>query len=449
MKKYILITVVGISVFLGVTFLQAQEGGVHPPNEVQLRVRNQAVDVSWEHNPDNHYPVDTYRVYYDASPGWPYEYSVDVPETGYRVWTALTDLTNTDTYFVLVTAIKDGVESDTDVSYEKQVNPCSPITVQRPITGGITAASYTMISTPVEPQDTRMSAVLGTDLGPYDNTQWRCFHWEPDKEGMDPYYEEGTLNNDIGPGPGQPIVGHSVWLISRDNATIHSTGCKYDYNNTRDYEIRLAPGWNQIGCPFTFAVAWSDVIVTDGTYEYNANDHENPLCGEIAWFWNNGAYYERINLAPMHGCFVYNKTANDITLIVPHSEAEGSRGEGYSLGGDGANYNPGRSPSYEEGKGGESPPPPPAGFVSADLLSGGGGCFIATAAFGTPMAEEVRALSKFRDECLLTNSPGRTFVKAYYKTSPPIADFIRNKPILKAMVRAGLKPLVWFSRLVN
>jgi len=74
-------------------------------------------------------------------------------------------------------------------------------------------------------------------------------------------------------------------------------------------------------------------------------------------------------------------------------------------------------------------------------------CFIATAAFGTPMAEEVRDLRKFRDEELLTNALGRGFVKFYYKTSPPIADFIRNKPALRAMVRVGLKPLVWFSRL--
>jgi len=80
---------------------------------------------------------------------------------------------------------------------------------------------------------------------------------------------------------------------------------------------------------------------------------------------------------------------------------------------------------------------------------GGGGCFIATAVYGTPMAEEVKTLSKFRDEVLMKTTAGRDFVELYYKTSPPIADFIRNKPTLKAMVRIGLKPLVWFSRLVK
>ena len=77
---------------------------------------------------------------------------------------------------------------------------------------------------------------------------------------------------------------------------------------------------------------------------------------------------------------------------------------------------------------------------------GGGGCFIATAAYGTEMSEEVITLKKFRDDVLLKTSAGRNFVKLYYVTSPPIADFIRNKPLLKAMVRLGLKPLVWWSK---
>ena len=92
---------------------------------------------------------------------------------------------------------------------------------------------------------------------------------------------------------------------------------------------------------------------------------------------------------------------------------------------------------------------PAEGEIAAITGGGGGGCFIATASFGTPMAEEVKALTKFRDEVLLKTTAGRDFVELYYKTSPPIANFIRNKPALKAMVRIGLKPLVWFSRLVK
>ena len=73
---------------------------------------------------------------------------------------------------------------------------------------------------------------------------------------------------------------------------------------------------------------------------------------------------------------------------------------------------------------------------------GGGGCFIATACYGSPLAGEVRILSRFRDNCLLTNASGRAFVKGYYRLSPPIAGFIAEKPLLKFLVRIQLKPWV-------
>jgi len=78
------------------------------------------------------------------------------------------------------------------------------------------------------------------------------------------------------------------------------------------------------------------------------------------------------------------------------------------------------------------------------IPSSGGGCFIATAAYGTPYdSKEVVVLKEFRDERLLKNTFGKAFVKFYYKHSPRYADFIRNKPVLRTIVRTGLKPLVW------
>ena len=74
-----------------------------------------------------------------------------------------------------------------------------------------------------------------------------------------------------------------------------------------------------------------------------------------------------------------------------------------------------------------------------------GHCFIATACFGTPMASEVITLRQFRDECLLTNPVGTIFVNTYYKMSPPVADFIREHPILRNIVRQTLRPLIWMS----
>jgi hypothetical protein len=75
----------------------------------------------------------------------------------------------------------------------------------------------------------------------------------------------------------------------------------------------------------------------------------------------------------------------------------------------------------------------------------GGGCFIATAAYGTPMAKEVQTLRDFRDQYLLINSLGQALVAFYYKVSPPIAEFITDHPSLKPIVRAGLVPVVAIS----
>ena len=75
-------------------------------------------------------------------------------------------------------------------------------------------------------------------------------------------------------------------------------------------------------------------------------------------------------------------------------------------------------------------------------------CFIATAAYGMPLHEDIDALCDFVDEYLMTNPLGRTFVKIYYPVSPPIANVIRENKGLRMVVREGLiKPLVYVSRL--
>ena len=74
-------------------------------------------------------------------------------------------------------------------------------------------------------------------------------------------------------------------------------------------------------------------------------------------------------------------------------------------------------------------------------------CFIATAACGTALHEDIDVLRDFRDEYLMPNPIGRTFVKNYYTTSPLIADVIRENKGLMIVVREGLvKPLVYISR---
>jgi len=74
------------------------------------------------------------------------------------------------------------------------------------------------------------------------------------------------------------------------------------------------------------------------------------------------------------------------------------------------------------------------------------GCFIATAAYGSPFEEHVATLREFRDQHLLTNTPGRWFVAQYYEHSPPVADYIRERDGLRTVVRGVLTPVVYAVR---
>jgi len=68
----------------------------------------------------------------------------------------------------------------------------------------------------------------------------------------------------------------------------------------------------------------------------------------------------------------------------------------------------------------------------------GGFCFIATAAYGTETASQLDILRDFRDQVLLKNALGSRFVEAYYRLSPPVADFIARNDFLRAVVREAL-----------
>ena len=86
------------------------------------------------------------------------------------------------------------------------------------------------------------------------------------------------------------------------------------------------------------------------------------------------------------------------------------------------------------------PPPPMDG-------GGNGGCFIATAAFGSYLAPEVYVLREFRDLYLLPSTVGQLLVDTYYATSPPIANVISRYPPLKAFIRGALWPIILWAQL--
>jgi hypothetical protein len=79
------------------------------------------------------------------------------------------------------------------------------------------------------------------------------------------------------------------------------------------------------------------------------------------------------------------------------------------------------------------------------FLLGLGGCFIATAAYGSSLDNHVDTLRSFRDQYLETNPIGSAFVSLYYKVSPPMANYIEKHPTFKPIVRVALLPAVAVS----
>jgi len=78
--------------------------------------------------------------------------------------------------------------------------------------------------------------------------------------------------------------------------------------------------------------------------------------------------------------------------------------------------------------------------------SEGGGCLIATAAYGSEMAPQVQLLREIRDNQLLSTESGISFMTGfnslYYSFSPHIADLERESPAFKELVKIGITPLL-------
>lgn len=83
----------------------------------------------------------------------------------------------------------------------------------------------------------------------------------------------------------------------------------------------------------------------------------------------------------------------------------------------------------------------------------GGGCLIATAAYGSELAPQVQQLRELRDNTILQTESGNSFMTTfnefYYSFSPEIADFERENPIFKEGVKVTLTPMLTSLSILN
>jgi peptide/nickel transport system substrate-binding protein len=95
---------------------------------------------------------------------------------------------------------------------------------------------------------------------------------------------------------------------------------------------------------------------------------------------------------------------------------------------------------------GNTSSPPEDGGEPAPAQPAGGGCLIATAAFGSELTPQVQFLRNFRDNHILSTASGSSFMNVfntwYYSFSPQVADYEREQPWLQQTVRVGIYPLI-------
>ena len=91
--------------------------------------------------------------------------------------------------------------------------------------------------------------------------------------------------------------------------------------------------------------------------------------------------------------------------------------------------------------------------VSQPSQEQGGGCLIATATYGSELAPQVQQLREIRDNSLLQTESGSAFMELfnqfYYSFSPGIADFERENPIFKEVVKLTITPLLTSLSILN
>jgi len=76
-------------------------------------------------------------------------------------------------------------------------------------------------------------------------------------------------------------------------------------------------------------------------------------------------------------------------------------------------------------------------------------CFVATAAYGSPMQRNVRTLRNFRDQSLLRSHLGRSLVTLYYRWNGTAAGLIAHSKVSRTIARWMLQPLVTLAHLVT
>ncbi len=164
------------------------------------------------------------------------------------------------------------------------------------------AWTYQMISVPLELADQDVEAVLLDDYGPYNTRRWRLFRWENDD-----YVEYPAIQGSFATGVG-------FWLITND-------GVPFDVENGQStdpstpFTFTLQPGWNQIGNPYAFPIAWPEETI-------------DPRIEAPASYDGTEFQYGETVLRPWEGYFVRNLAPSPLMVSLSARASSASKSGG-------------------------------------------------------------------------------------------------------------------------
>lgn len=173
------------------------------------------------------------------------------------------------------------------------------------ITRGSSQTAYRMISAPnLLDQTLADSIFMASGFGAYDTTGWRLFQYRDNA-----YVERDSLN--AATFKFEP--GEAFWLISSRDRNI-DFGSGVSLRADTSHTLTLKPGWNQIGLPFAFPVAWDSIFAASG----------EPVTVQKPYLYT-GSYALTDILEPYKGYFIFNRDDNaNISLRIPPIASETS-----------------------------------------------------------------------------------------------------------------------------
>jgi phage FluMu protein gp41 len=162
--------------------------------------------------------------------------------------------------------------------------------------GPFAPEAYRMVTVPARPTE-GVKAALENAYGAYDPLIWRLARWASGRRDYREYPQIDTLR----PGDG-------FWVVTAEGEPL-SIGAGQTVDASTPRRLPLAPGWNQVGSPFGFAVPWDTVRAASGLAPAEVD-------GPVAY--REGEYRPaQSRLNPWEGYLVFNAQPEPDTLVIP------------------------------------------------------------------------------------------------------------------------------------